>query len=284
MEIDTIVRPIKELYIPLINFIDSKDETNDNFNSLTDLIETLKISHNRERILTLLHIISAISNNHHRTPDFLNKIEQILSYVIKNKQVTISNDEILDIFKSNKRILLLILEKQMIVLEDIDINFLINLKDPNNMEYSLYLYPSINKFLDKSSKEKIEAKILNFFNDLQTFEENCHKGENNSYVCQLIRDDNIEEFIQYVNKTNLPLTGTIAPSLFETNPLLLDHEKVTLIEYAAFFGSIQIFQYLHLNKVPLESSLWIYAIHSNDPELIQFLEDNHISPKMSVAL
>ena len=52
-------------------------------------------------------------------------------------------------------------------------------------------------------------------------------------------------------------------------------KKITLIEYAAFFGSIQIFNYLKLNKISLTPSLWKYAIHGNNAEIIQILEENH---------
>ena len=51
-----------------------------------------------------------------------------------------------------------------------------------------------------------------------------------------------------------------------------------MIEYAMFFGSIQIVKYLQLNDVDLNPSLWLYAIHSNNPELIHFLEENHVLP------
>ena len=53
----------------------------------------------------------------------------------------------------------------------------------------------------------------------------------------------------------------------------------TLIEYSTFFGSIQIIQYLKYNKVPLTNSLWLYAIHSNNTEVIHFLEENEIKPE-----
>ena len=53
-------------------------------------------------------------------------------------------------------------------------------------------------------------------------------------------------------------------------------EKITMIEYASFFESVQIIRYLVINKVNLNLSLWIYGIHSNNPELIHFLEENEI--------
>ena len=33
-----------------------------------------------------------------------------------------------------------------------------------------------------------------------------------------------------------------------------------------------------MNNVQLTKSLWLYAIHSNNPELIHLLEENHIEP------
>ena len=57
----------------------------------------------------------------------------------------------------------------------------------------------------------------------------------------------------------MPLTSKIKESFFETNPYLLENkENMTLIEYAAFFGSIQIIQFLNLSSVPLKTSLWMY--------------------------
>ena len=68
------------------------------------------------------------------------------------------------------------------------------------------------------------------------------------------------------------------PSIFETNYLLLKNKKTTLIEYSAFFGAIQIFRYLIQNKVELTPSLWLYAIHSQNAEIIHLLESNEIEP------
>lgn len=66
-------------------------------------------------------------------------------------------------------------------------------------------------------------------------------------------------------------------SIFETNPLLIQ-KRSKIIEYAAFFGSIQIFQYLLMNNVELTPSLWLYEIHGRNPEIIHLLEENHVEP------
>ena len=38
-----------------------------------------------------------------------------------------------------------------------------------------------------------------------------------------------------------------------------------------FFGSIQIFQYLRMNKAEINSNIWLYVILSQNPELINIL-------------
>ena len=88
-------------------------------------------------------------------------------------------------------------------------------------------------------------------------------GENNSYISELIRNDSIDEFIIYLNKNPNLLSTTIESSL---------------IEYAAFYGSIQIFRYLFINGIELKPSLWLYTVHGRNLELIHFLEENHIDP------
>ena len=114
---------------------------------------------------------------------------------------------------------------------------------------------------------------------LENFDEKRQKGENESYICELIREDSVEEFISYMSKTDLSFSSFIPHSIFETNSFLLSNEKTSLIEYAAFFGSIQIFNYLRLNKAEISSSLLKYVIHSDNAELIQILEEDNESIK-----
>ena len=142
-----------------------------------------------------------------------------------------------------------------------------------------FFYPEIIEFVDEDIKNKIEKELLGIDQRfISNFEAKRQIGENDSYICSLIRQDLVQEFIIYVNRYNIPLTSTIIPSIFETNSLLIKRESTSMIEYAAFFGSIQIFKYLQLNNVRLEPSLWIYSIHSKNPELIHLLEENEVKP------
>ena len=166
-----------------------------------------------------------------------------------------------------------------------------------NAYYPDYFQPEIQSFAQEKlfpqcKKEEISKFELGFSNmneyeyeyknriiqlfkkELPTdFFENRRIGENNEHICHLIQKDLIDEFITYVNKNNYSLNMSINTSIYETNSILLQEKKTTLIEYAAFFGSIQIFKYLYKNEVKLTPSLFIYAIHGDDSEIINIVEE-----------
>ena len=112
----------------------------------------------------------------------------------------------------------------------------------------------------------------------QNFEKKRQQGENDSIISTLIRNDSVEEFISYVNRFNIYLCSQIETSYYETNRFIMENNP-SLIEYAAFFGSIQIFQYLRMNSIELEPTLWLYAIHSKNAELIHIIEEHMILEK-----
>lgn len=122
--------------------------------------------------------------------------------------------------------------------------------------------------------ELLKAKYDSCLEDLN-MKEKFLAGENDSYICELIRNDSVEEFIKYVNQANIPLSSNIQSSICETNTFLLKKET-SFIDYAAYFGSIQIFQYLRINGVELRPSLWLNAIHGRNPEIIYILEENKV--------
>ena len=98
----------------------------------------------------------------------------------------------------------------------------------------------------------------------------------------MIREDLVEEFIKYFHKECISSDATIKPSVYETNSFLLKNQNVTLIEYAAFFGSIQIFNFLKNENAELKPSLMIEAIHSENAELICLLEEIHVELDVTI--
>ena len=158
----------------------------------------------------------------------------------------------------------------------------------------LFIYPEIKDKIDKKLLKKItenRQEIFDNFNE-EEFNKRRQVGENHNYLCKLIREDAIVDFITYVNQTNWPLTGQIKESLFETNIFFYESyrnffysdDQPTLLEYAFFFGSVNVVKYLTINGAKLTYTLWPYAIHSNNAELIHLLEENHIVPSDSFFL
>ena len=225
----------------------------------------------QEKSNKLIEIIKIISQilNHHRTTNFFIKIEQILSHFKENIKKTFSNSEIFNLFRHNKRILLFLFKEKILTINESIAFWLSSKKNRKANYYDYFLYEILSFF----NGESIDINEDNFI----IFDKKRKIGENDNYICNLIRNDHVEEFIAYVNKTNLSLLSVIPTSIFETNKFLINKDP-TLIEYSAFFGSIQIFRYLLMNKVELTPSLWIYAIHSNNADLIHLLEENNLKP------
>ena len=138
----------------------------------------------------------------------------------------------------------------------------------NYKRYFHFFIPELEKFVGEEKMKFVKNKLFkddpNFFVNYEEKREEC---ENDSYICLLIRKDSVEEFIKYLNRYNISPLSHILPSIFETNPFLIDNKGTTLIEYSAFFGSIQIFQYLLMNNAELTPSLWLYAIRASLPLL-----------------
>ena len=165
-----------------------------------------------------------------------------------------TNSEIFNIFQSNKRILLILFDEKIINIDKY-------IAAKINNKYRIYFEPEIHLFNEKVDKQS------------ESFYDNRKIGENESQICNLIRKDSINEFISYLNTNNCSVKEKIHLSIFETNQFLIKNNDTTLIEYAAFFGSIQIFKYLKLNGAKLKPTLWLYAIHGRNSEIIHILEE-----------
>ncbi|KAK8883918.1 hypothetical protein M9Y10_043020 [Tritrichomonas musculus] len=281
MEFHDFIDKKKELYNFLLAFIENVDDEIFHFQNLTRYLETQRFDKNHEEFKSFLRLLLKISKNQHRTPDFFNKIEKILQFFEAEIKQTFSNIEIFDLFKNSKRILLFLFQNNIITHDESLNDFL-----KNNCIYSkyktyrFYFFPEIKSSFKDPNIKSIERELEEIDSDIfLNFEENRQKGENESYICSLIQKDLVDDFISYVIQTNLPLSSTIKPSIFETNSFLLKNKETSLIEYSAFYGSIQIFQYLRLNNIELKPSLWLYAIHGRNADIIHLLEENLIVPE-----
>ncbi|KAK8865391.1 hypothetical protein M9Y10_010936 [Tritrichomonas musculus] len=279
MEIGDYLEKKRTIQRKLIDYLDNSENAEENFQDLLDSFQNPKFHEDRKEIEEFLHLISIISEYHHRTPNFFEKIERVLSFFQSIIQKYLTNQEIFVIFKSSKRILLFLIESHIITVDSsiasqiMKNNFLVS-----DGSYKQYFYNEIKSFISEDEIKNIEIP------NSENFEENRKIGENSEYICQLIRNDDIKEFIVYVNKNSISLNKTIPNNIFETNSFFFDRYKNdnTLIAYAAFFGSIQIFRYLLLNGVNLNKNTWNYAVHGGNGEIIHLIEENGIEPPLYI--
>ena len=266
----------KDIYISIINYLENglsnKNEENNEEENKNEVV-----FQNKDEFREFLMMLSKISKNHHRDSFFTNRIDAIISHFEDQIKQTFTNLELFKIFKKNFQIILLLSKKQILFFDDSIYKY-----TQTKINKSLYhfFYPEIKSFLSETKRKQIENEIVSYDSDaFLHFDEKRKIGENDSHICQLIRSDSIDDFIIYVNRNSINYSSTINTSIFETNPFLLKNNKTSLIEYAAFYGSIQIFQYLKFSKAELSERLWLYAIHGKNGELIHLLEENRIFPE-----
>ncbi|KAK8846951.1 hypothetical protein M9Y10_019523 [Tritrichomonas musculus] len=284
------IENMKTIQQRLLDFIENEDDKEENYENILEIITDQKIQENQHDLKTLLYLITKIANNHHQQPHFFTKIEKILTNFKDEMKKFYSNWEIFKIFKRNKRILLFLIEEKIITIDKSIFNRMLEEKYRSE-KYIEYFLPEVKSFIksemkNKSKTEELTEDIEDVYDlilkipdeEIDEFNEKRKNGQNDGYIYKLIQNDSIEEFIVYINQKDYSIENYVIPSIFETNPFLLKNKRPTLIEYATFYGSNQIFKFLHNNEIELSDTLWIYAIHGDNAEVIHLLDENDIQP------
>ena len=101
------IETIKEFYQVLLDYVDN-ESVNDKESLFAELSKKIQIINQRNSpndLKMLLSLILHIANNHYRNPSFVERIEEVLSYLKEQIEQTLSNSEIFKIFSKNKLIL-----------------------------------------------------------------------------------------------------------------------------------------------------------------------------------
>ena len=299
--IERIIEEYKNIQMKFLNFLDNEENIEADFHNLIQFFKDIKIRDNQHNLRLFFHLLLRISNDHYRCPNFFGKIEQILQFFKDDIKKYYSNSEIFDIFQSSKRILLFLIEEKILRVDEYFYN---QITKDNYLQakYPQYFAPEIKPFTIAKFNPNNSFYLSRFLNRWdeevkkglpENFYELRKIGENESEICKLIREDSVKEFIAYMNKNSISCNKEIELSIYETNSYFFDLKtdgmmilslipRITLIEYAAFFGSIQIFNFLKSEGAELNSSLWFGAIHSKNAEIIHILEENNIQPTITV--
>lgn len=269
MTAEEFIQKMQDIHQHLVKYLDSEENIDSNFDNFKKVIEDQMIRSNNYEFKSFLHMMVKITNNHHQTLDFFTKISEIIKYFRAEFNNYYSNDELFSIFKENKKILLILINEKIL-------NFTKNISDiiDNDIyftshRYNQYFFPEMKRFF---SLEHLEKEFQNGFP--VNFEEQRQNNLNENRLFEIIQKDSLDEFITYTTENNLSLDNKLEGSLFETNYFLDNYFDHQIINLAAFYGSIQIFNYLRSKDIQLEPESMKYAIHGNNLEIIQNIENN----------
>lgn len=287
MEPDEIIQlymqKMKFVQINILEYLENEEAQREDFEKLIIFLDNQEIRENKYELKMLLYLLSNIGDYHYRFPSMYTKIEQIISNYKKEITKGISKTDIFKIFNKNKLMLLFLFEEDLIT-PDEKIAFLFTTDEYKMNFYPHYFLKEFKSFFDEKFIKKINSETNKIFEHKEisektpeAFERNRKNGVNEDILCQLIRNDSLQQFKSYLKRMHMPQSCVIKLSIFESNPFL-SAKKVSLIEYAAFHGSIEIFKYLKENQIELTPNLWIFAVHSQNIKLIQFLEENDVKP------
>ena len=142
MNVQEYLIQMKNIQSKILEFVENEDFNKDSISSF--IISQLN-SDNIFEIKEILHLISKIENNHHRSQLFFDKIQFIIILLKEKIQKCLSNFEIFKIFKTNKKILLFLFEEKIIVPDKKICNFIRNdLSELQN--FFSYFFSEFKKF------------------------------------------------------------------------------------------------------------------------------------------
>ena len=142
---------IEDIQERILTFIEDENNKEENYQNILRLFEDQKILDSPSETKLILTLISKISDNHFRVPNFFSKIEQILLFLKDSITKNLSNYDIFTIFSNNKRLILFLLKEGII---QFDMNILNNLIPNKEALYDAnspnlkYFLPEIKKFID----------------------------------------------------------------------------------------------------------------------------------------
>ena len=192
-----------------LDFLESDSEFEIEFENFKANIEN-HIENEKSDLKEILHMIAKISNNHNRSHDLIFKTEKVLELFESDMKESFSNIELFNIFDNNKRILLFLFEKEILIPDRNLFTLITKEKQYKKRGYIEFFMKEFEPFMDEDLKQTIISNTPELAEiDSETFEYRRKNGENHHYICELIRKDLVEEFIVHINKNHYSLSSKI---------------------------------------------------------------------------
>ena len=170
MEMQEYFSKMKDIQQKLLQFVDDESNDEENYQNIITYFQDHKIKENLQKLKSILHLISKISNHHYKTHSFYNKISRILTFFKSEIKQFYSNHEIFNIFRHNKRILLFLIEEKILIFDQSIANCILSKK--YSYSFILYFLNEIQPFINKKLKSYYQKEFDNVFKGNQDqFEE-----------------------------------------------------------------------------------------------------------------
>ena len=196
----------KNLYTLILKFLEESDDPNDDDarKNLINYIKSHQIEGDTEEMYQFLEIIKNIGEYHHHDQRFDENLNQLLFHYKDQIKRTLSNPEIFNIFQNNKKVVLFLLQNGIITFSDEIYTEMIYKIENNGNRYCHFFIPELENFAGEEKMKFVKNELLKAEPTIFTnYEEKREEGENDSYICSLIRQDSIEDFIIYLNRHRL---------------------------------------------------------------------------------
>ena len=132
--------------------------------------------------------------------------------------------------------------------------------------FLIYFSPEIQQ--NDQNKFNTEVKPLLTIDD-EKHQELRSKGVNEFPIAELIRNDDLEGFIESLSRSS-SINSKIPYSIYEKCSYI--NKEPSYFEYAAFYGSVKIFKYLVSNKISPSNNLAFFAVAGGNFEIIHICE------------
>ena len=299
-----LIEPFKKIEEAVLEFLECNSDIEEKYSEVEQLLEDNKILDNKYSILLTLAMLADVYayTSGLNKGDF-GKMEKILLYFKEYLTEYQDKEEIIDLFRKNKSILLFFLDNEILQFDDTFIKFLIN--DPYDEKSFMFFAPEIVHNTTKSesleelkmAKEKcceeyirdmeVPNDVVSFFdlcldtlNKDSYFSNKRKLGVNDDKIAMLIREDNIKSFTPLFESMELTPESEIKKSIFDTNQFLIEKESPSLLEYSLFYGAKQITRFLVSGRCLIHPGLleWSYAGKYYLSEMAEkLLEDNNVN-------
>lgn len=219
---------------------------------LLNSFNSYNIDQNIIKFNSIIQMISQFIKYRQKSLRTITKFILNITDALKN---TFSEDQIIEIFKVSSQPFLDFLYEQKIISRPIIAS--------NYTEDQIY-----TSFYIQSLEQKIDE------------DENEEKKDENNNDCsysirKIIQNDDIDSFQNFISQTNENINSNlIKNSNQKSKQYFNSFEKQCqkYIEYAALYGSIQIFKYLWMNNAAVTDNLFPVSIYGGNFEIIHLVE------------